>query len=211
MHPLRIEHPEAKCPRHPNKEYRRLVEAAWAAGWWCERRRKYILLPATGLEIATGEGRDDAAATDHPKCEGGFPQGGSGGVASAPMSAREEMEVTAEFEMNIELELQEPEPVPEDVLDAHADEAADAIERNAADLALGHTVSFDVTQSRVLLRFDLLGDTDAEIYEKLAEVIRVILRETGLPLRVAQVEIKPITQEDWDDLTRFLEQGRSAA
>jgi hypothetical protein len=42
MHPLRIEHPEAKCPRHFNKEYRQLVEAAWAAGWWCERRRKYI-------------------------------------------------------------------------------------------------------------------------------------------------------------------------
>ena len=42
MHPLRIDHPEAKCPRHPKKEYRRLVEAAWDAGWWCERRRKYI-------------------------------------------------------------------------------------------------------------------------------------------------------------------------
>jgi hypothetical protein len=42
MHPLRIENQEAKCPRHPRKEYRHLVEAAWAAGWWCERRRKYI-------------------------------------------------------------------------------------------------------------------------------------------------------------------------
>jgi len=28
MHPLRIEHPEAKCPRHFNMEYRQLVDAA---------------------------------------------------------------------------------------------------------------------------------------------------------------------------------------
>jgi hypothetical protein len=124
------------------------------------------------------------------------------------MGAREEMEVTAEFEMKVELELQEPEPVSEDVLDAHSDEVADAIERGTGELALGHVVSFDVRQSRVVLLFDVLGDSDAEIYEKLAEIVRVILRETGLPLRVAKTEIRPITQADWDDLTRFLEEGK---
>lgn len=41
-HRWRIENPNAKCPRHPRKDYRPLVEAAWAAGWKCERRRKYI-------------------------------------------------------------------------------------------------------------------------------------------------------------------------
>lgn len=41
-HERRIENPEAKCPRHPKKEYRLLVESAWEAGWWCEKRRKYI-------------------------------------------------------------------------------------------------------------------------------------------------------------------------
>jgi hypothetical protein len=41
-HERRIDKPNAKCPRHPKKEYRLLVEAAWAAGWWCEKRRKYI-------------------------------------------------------------------------------------------------------------------------------------------------------------------------
>jgi hypothetical protein len=41
-HERRLEEPDARCPKHPNKEYRRLVEAAWRAGWWCERRRKYI-------------------------------------------------------------------------------------------------------------------------------------------------------------------------
>lgn len=42
MHPKRIENPMARCPRHPKKDWRPLVEAAWQAGWWCERRKKYI-------------------------------------------------------------------------------------------------------------------------------------------------------------------------
>jgi hypothetical protein len=41
-HRLRIERPNARRPRHPRKDYRRLIEAAWAQGWWVERRRKYI-------------------------------------------------------------------------------------------------------------------------------------------------------------------------
>jgi hypothetical protein len=126
------------------------------------------------------------------------------------MGAREEMDVTADFETNVELELAEPEPVGEDVLDAHSDEVSDAIEQSAADLALGHVVSFDVRHSRVLVRFDVLGDSDAEIYEKLAEIIRIILRETGLPLRVAKVEVRPITDKDWEELTEYLAAARSA-
>jgi hypothetical protein len=40
QHPKRRANPRATCPRHPKKEYRRLVRAAWEAGWWCERNRK---------------------------------------------------------------------------------------------------------------------------------------------------------------------------
>jgi hypothetical protein len=170
------------------------------------------LLPAAGSELAASQGPDDAQQPDDPKRNGGFSSPRIAGVASVvEMGIREEMEDTAEFEMNVDLELQEPKPVSEDILDAHSDRAADAIERSAANLALGHVVSFDIRQQRVLLRFDLLGDSDAEIYEKLAEVIRVILRETGLPLRVAKAEVKPITTEDWADLKRFFEQGKTAA
>lgn len=124
----------------------------------------------------------------------------------------DEMEVTAEFEMNVQLELQETKPVSEEVLDAHSDQVWDAIERGAAELALGHVVSFDLRGSKVLLRFDLLGDTDAEIYEKLAEVIRVILRETGLPLRVARVEAEQIDAEARAaDLAKFRSSDEEAA
>jgi hypothetical protein len=43
FHPKRLQNPAAKCPRHPHKDWRPLVRAAWVAGWWCVRRRKYIL------------------------------------------------------------------------------------------------------------------------------------------------------------------------
>lgn len=121
------------------------------------------------------------------------------------------MEVTAEFEMNVDLDLREPEPVSEETLDLHADEVTEALERGATDLALGHVISLDIPNSTIGILFDVLGDSDAEIYEKLAETIRVILRETGLPLRVAKADIRPITEEDWDDLTRFLERSKAAA
>ncbi len=42
LHPKRLANPNAKCPRHPKKEWRPLVERAWAAGWWCEMRDHYI-------------------------------------------------------------------------------------------------------------------------------------------------------------------------
>lgn len=53
QHQRRIDSPDATCPRHPRKEYRLLVEAAWEAGWWCEKRRKYIYCypPDTTLDI----------------------------------------------------------------------------------------------------------------------------------------------------------------
>ena len=42
LHPKRIANPDATCPRHPKKEWRELVQRAWDAGWWCERRTNYI-------------------------------------------------------------------------------------------------------------------------------------------------------------------------
>lgn len=34
--------PHAKRPEHPKKEWDALIKKAWAANWWCERRKKYI-------------------------------------------------------------------------------------------------------------------------------------------------------------------------
>lgn len=40
LHPERRARPDAKCPKHPRKEYRPLIKAAWEQGWWCVRSRK---------------------------------------------------------------------------------------------------------------------------------------------------------------------------
>jgi hypothetical protein len=45
LHPKRLANPDAKCPRHPKKEWRPLIEAAWDAGWWCERRTYIYCYP----------------------------------------------------------------------------------------------------------------------------------------------------------------------
>lgn len=42
MHAKRLANPDATCPKHPDKDFNRLVQRAWDAGWWCEWRRKYI-------------------------------------------------------------------------------------------------------------------------------------------------------------------------
>lgn len=42
LHPKRVANPDASCPKHQSKDWRPLVQAAWDAGWWVERRRKYI-------------------------------------------------------------------------------------------------------------------------------------------------------------------------
>jgi hypothetical protein len=107
-----------------------------------------------------------------------------------------EVEVEADFEMNIDLDLREPEPVDEETLYLHSDAVADALEEKAGDVALGLAISLGIQDSTIGLRFDLLGDEDAEIYEKLAEVIRIIERETKLGLQVSRVEIEEIDAEE---------------
>jgi hypothetical protein len=42
LHQWRIDNPNAKRPGHTKKDYRLLVQAAWAAGWKVEKRKKYI-------------------------------------------------------------------------------------------------------------------------------------------------------------------------
>jgi hypothetical protein len=42
LHGKRLDNPGASCPKHPDKDWRPLVQAAWDQGWWCIRARKYI-------------------------------------------------------------------------------------------------------------------------------------------------------------------------
>ena len=37
QHPKRKANQDARCPKHPDKDIRKLVRDAWDAGWWVER------------------------------------------------------------------------------------------------------------------------------------------------------------------------------
>jgi hypothetical protein len=37
LHPQRTANPTARCPKVKDRQLRAMVEAAWAAGWWCEK------------------------------------------------------------------------------------------------------------------------------------------------------------------------------
>lgn len=47
LHPERIKNKNKRCPKHPDKDWRPLVQAAWDAGWWCFRGKKYIFCYST--------------------------------------------------------------------------------------------------------------------------------------------------------------------
>lgn len=38
MHPKRIANAAAHCPKVKDAELQKMIEAAWAAGWWSEKR-----------------------------------------------------------------------------------------------------------------------------------------------------------------------------
>ena len=38
MHPKRIASPSAQCPKVKDAQLLAMIVAAWAAGWWCEKR-----------------------------------------------------------------------------------------------------------------------------------------------------------------------------
>lgn len=36
-HPKRLADPTARCPQHPRKEWRPIIEKMWEQGWWVKR------------------------------------------------------------------------------------------------------------------------------------------------------------------------------
>ena len=118
----------------------------------------------------------------------------------------------APVEVNVDLDLREPTPVDERTLDLHSDEVTDALNREAADIALGLVITLDVTNSTIGLCFDVLGDDDAEIFGKIAEVVKVVERETKFHLRLVRTEIAEIDAEEREaDLARLCASDEIAA
>ena len=76
------------------------------------------------------------------------------------------------------------EPMSLEGLDTQSEDVLKAIEDHVTDIALGPALTLSTHSSSIKVRFDVLGKTDAEIYNRVAKVIDAIVRHTGLELRV---------------------------
>jgi hypothetical protein len=83
-------------------------------------------------------------------------------------------------EANVVLAMVPRNPVSFEVLDANADDVLEAVETHAADVALGPAISLQMEVPTILLRFDVIADTYADVYHRVAEVMAAIAEHTDL-------------------------------
>jgi len=85
-----------------------------------------------------------------------------------------------EREANVLLELRTENAMSEEVLDANSDALLQAVQRYAADIALGPTISLNLNDLAIRLRFDALAATEAEVHRVIANVLDVIEQHTDI-------------------------------
>lgn len=93
-------------------------------------------------------------------------------------------------EANVLIEFQMLEPMSEEVLDANSDDVLEAVEAGASDTALGPAIALNTHTCSIKLRFDVLAENDAQVHEKIAKVIAVIIRDTDLELHVSRSSVE---------------------
>lgn len=93
-------------------------------------------------------------------------------------------------EANVVLELYWRDPISEEVLDANSDDVLEAVEKHAADIALGPAIAVNEHEGAIKLRFDLMVGTVAEVHEKISAVVAVIERETDLVIEAMRSAVE---------------------
>jgi hypothetical protein len=111
------------------------------------------------------------------------------------------MSETSSREANVLLEFQMVDPMSAEVLDANAEDVIEAVTEHAADTALGPAIAVNAHECAIKLRFDVLAENDAAIYQQIAKVIQVVLRETDLRLSKSSVEAQEDADAHSGDLT----------
>jgi prephenate dehydratase len=90
-------------------------------------------------------------------------------------------------EANVVLEFQMVEAMSAEVLEANAEDVIEAVDEHAADTALGPAIAVNSHDCAIKLRFDVLAEDDAAIYQQIAKVLQVVVRETDLRLSKSSV------------------------
>jgi hypothetical protein len=83
-------------------------------------------------------------------------------------------------EANVVLAMVPHNPVSFEVLDANADDVLEAVQNHAADVALGPAVSLQMEVPTILLRFDVIAETYADVYHRVAEVMAAVTEHTDI-------------------------------
>lgn len=99
------------------------------------------------------------------------------------------------IEANVLIEFRMAEPMSEEVLDANSDDVLEAVERHAADLAIGPAIALNMHTCSIKLRFDVLAKSDADVHKQVAKIIGVIIRETDLELHVSRSSVEAHEEE----------------
>jgi hypothetical protein len=106
------------------------------------------------------------------------------------MASRKNSPGKSNREANVLLEFRMVDPMSDEVLDANSQDVIDAAVNHAADLALGPALSVNPHTCSIKLRFDVLANDDAEIYERVSKVVAIILRETDLELVLSRSSVE---------------------
>jgi acyl-CoA synthetase (NDP forming) len=83
-------------------------------------------------------------------------------------------------ETNVLLEFRMQDPMSAEVLDRNSDDVLEAVEKHAADIALGPAIAINPNECAIKLRFDCVGRSKAQIYRQIAKVLSVLEKETDL-------------------------------
>lgn len=89
-------------------------------------------------------------------------------------------DVPAEREVNVLLELRVENAMSEEVLDASSDALLEAVQRYGADVALGPTISLNLRDLAIRLRFDVIAPTEAQVHRAIADVLQIIEEHTDI-------------------------------
>lgn len=87
---------------------------------------------------------------------------------------------SSEREANVLLELRTQNAMSEEVLDANSDALLEAVQLYGSDIALGPTISLNLRDLAIRLRFDVIAPTEAQVHRAIADVLQIIEEHTDI-------------------------------
>lgn len=95
-------------------------------------------------------------------------------------SDKNKMGTRPDRETNVLLELRTQNTMSEEVLDANSDALLEAVQAHGAALALGPTISLNVRDLAIRLRFDVIASTEADVHRAIADILQIIEEHTDI-------------------------------